>query len=646
MSLVAGPAGLAAVVQPPCGWSRLVGAASRGLLVGTGFAQLRHRVLAVWGRRPRARRSCRTSTSRSRPPRTRWRRCSAWSSARSATRPRPRWVVHRVPRARRARLRSPTSSARAGSARAAGALAAAIVITRRRSSASACARTSTSRTSRSCSGRSLAEAQAAEGGRAGRSSGSPSPACCDPRRGCSRSRTWPTSPARRAQPRPLAARGRRARRSGSPPTVVDRRPAVVAHRHARRRGGARARDRPAERARSRRRAGSARSCASRCCSRAVAGGVLVLAFLRGPRCACRSPPASPRSPRSACSPPPGCRSSAATCCCPPRCSRSCAGAGAFGWLRAPARPSVADAGRDRRHRGARSCSSRSYPPRSTASVSCAARWPPSARSATTCTRSPSEPVDADGAAGRRPEPPAGAAARAVDRPRAGGHRLRPARADPRAATTSTPPPSASCATSRSTRATRGASPPPCRPASPRSPPTARGCSTSAAGAACAAPGRRGPPPPLGGGGRPWRRKWTVHPSVEVGLRGLTAVLRLRPGDPAAPAGDRLRLLPSGPDLVHGPTSRGTRPSTPRAARWPGAVPLGREFGPARADCGCRAPLPPRLARSRKHGSRPSVAGSPWPSRPHAASSPGCRPGRRGRGESSPRRAPTGHPSAR
>src|SRR3954464_6459783 len=32
---------------------------------------------------------------------------------------------------------------------------------------------------------------------------------------------------------------------------------------------------------------------------------------------------------------------------------------------------------------------------------------------------------------------------------------------------------------------------------------------------------------------------------------------------AAPIGDRLRLLPSGPDLVHGPTSRGDPgPSTP------------------------------------------------------------------------------------
>src|SRR2546430_9779514 len=34
------------------------------------------------------------------------------------------------------------------------------------------------------------------------------------------------------------------------------------------------------------------------------------------------------------------------------------------------------------------------------------------------------------------------------------------------------------------------------------------------------------------------------------------------------------------------------------ARGPrGHAPLGRGFGPARADCGCRAPLSPRLARS-------------------------------------------------
>jgi len=33
-------------------------------------------------------------------------------------------------------------------------------------------------------------------------------------------------------------------------------------------------------------------------------------------------------------------------------------------------------------------------------------------------------------------------------------------------------------------------------------------------------------------------------------------------------GFRLRLLPSGPDLVRVPTSRRTRPSTPPAAHWP------------------------------------------------------------------------------
>src|SRR5690242_18486079 len=40
---------------------------------------------------------------------------------------------------------------------------------------------------------------------------------------------------------------------------------------------------------------------------------------------------------------------------------------------------------------------------------------------------------------------------------------------------------------------------------------------------------------------------------------------LGPGLPASHAGYRLRLLPSGPDLVHGPTLRRTWPSTPPAA---------------------------------------------------------------------------------
>src|SRR5712692_8621767 len=41
--------------------------------------------------------------------------------------------------------------------------------------------------------------------------------------------------------------------------------------------------------------------------------------------------------------------------------------------------------------------------------------------------------------------------------------------------------------------------------------------------------------------------------------------RLRSGLPAARDGDRLPLLPSGPDGVHGPTLHRTRPSTPRDA---------------------------------------------------------------------------------
>jgi len=49
--------------------------------------------------------------------------------------------------------------------------------------------------------------------------------------------------------------------------------------------------------------------------------------------------------------------------------------------------------------------------------------------------------------------------------------------------------------------------------------------------------------------------------------------RLRPGCPAAPDDDRLPLLPSGPDGVHGPSLRGTRPSTS------GTVVVGERCGP-------------------------------------------------------------------
>src|SRR5437764_2073087 len=88
------------------------------------------------------------------------------------------------------------------------------------------------------------------------------------------------------------------------------------------------------------------------------------------------------------------------------------------------------------------------------------------------------------------------------------------------------------------------------------------------------------------------------PPVEAGTRGAATVSRLRSGAPAAPEGGRLRLLPSGPDLVHGSSSPRDRTiDVAHGALTPGPVPLGRGFSPARADCGYRAPLAPRLARS-------------------------------------------------
>ncbi len=77
---------------------------------------------------------------------------------------------------------------------------------------------------------------------------------------------------------------------------------------------------------------------------------------------------------------------------------------------------------------------------------------------------------------------------------------------------------------------------------------------------------------------------------------LNAVRLLRRSDPTSPEAARLRLLPSGPDLVHGASPRGTRPSTPRRLASPTMPDLEREFNPAKAGCGYRAPLAPRLAR--------------------------------------------------
>jgi len=56
------------------------------------------------------------------------------------------------------------------------------------------------------------------------------------------------------------------------------------------------------------------------------------------------------------------------------------------------------------------------------------------------------------------------------------------------------------------------------------------------------------------------KKMVVHP-LSMGSAWLTRASRLQPGDPAAPEGDCLPLLPPGPDGVHRPPPRRTRPST-------------------------------------------------------------------------------------
>jgi hypothetical protein len=87
----------------------------------------------------------------------------------------------------------------------------------------------------------------------------------------------------------------------------------------------------------------------------------------------------------------------------------------------------------------------------------------------------------------------------------------------------------------------------------------------------------------------------VHPLSIAAFR-LTAVSRLGSGDPAAPENDYLPLLPSGSDGVRRFSPRRTQSSTPLSRRSPTMPDLEREFNPAVADCGYRAPLVPRLAR--------------------------------------------------
>ena len=68
---------------------------------------------------------------------------------------------------------------------------------------------------------------------------------------------------------------------------------------------------------------------------------------------------------------------------------------------------------------------------------------------------------------------------------------------------------------------------------------------------------------------------------------------------AAHARDCLPLLPSGPGGVHSLSSHEAHSSTLRFSSGPTNAGRGKRFGSAEADCRYRAPLSPRLARSKK-----------------------------------------------
>ncbi len=116
-----------------------------------------------------------------------------------------------------------------------------------------------------------------------------------------------------------------------------------------------------------------------------------------------------------------------------------------------------------------------------------------------------------------------------------------------------------------------------------------------------------------------QRIMAVHlPSIEAFGRYPDSWLGL--GTPAAHGGSRLPLLPSGPDGVHASPLRGTQSSTLLTrGQAPLALNLGKEFDPALAGCGYRAPLPPRLAR-------PKFLRRGWDSNPRDDSSPTRSPG--------------------
>src|SRR5579883_545912 len=75
--------------------------------------------------------------------------------------------------------------------------------------------------------------------------------------------------------------------------------------------------------------------------------------------------------------------------------------------------------------------------------------------------------------------------------------------------------------------------------------------------------------------------------------------------PRHPEEHLLSLLPPGPDEVRGLPPRGTQPSTSLTPQSPRRPSLEKDFGPAKADCGYRAPLVPRLARPRQSLAQPT-----------------------------------------
>ncbi len=101
----------------------------------------------------------------------------------------------------------------------------------------------------------------------------------------------------------------------------------------------------------------------------------------------------------------------------------------------------------------------------------------------------------------------------------------------------------------------------------------------------------------------------VHP-LSMTTHRLTAASQLQSGNPTAPRGGCLPLLPPGPGGVHRPLPRRTQSSTPLGRSSPNVQHLEGEFDPAVADCGYRAPLAPHLARP-----CPFYLSSPYPVKP-------------------------------